>query len=210
MFMYLFARFYTRQMAYVVLAVAAALAFVALSTLPTRAGQAKSGQITKIPPGGGPPIVVLDAKSYLQGFVDFCNQSKPGYMPNSVGVVMVSNRPDANQDATYTEGTLAVVKGTKQLQTMSGGKMTDTRYFNNQRWNIPPVGGDLSIPVYPFDPKHTDQPLLTLDAATGKATLPGGVSITLTYSNAVLYGQTSNGEMFVITLKKVAGQKIPG
>jgi hypothetical protein len=207
--MQLFASLRTRHAAGVALAVVTALAFVVQSAAPTSADPPKGPQVSKVPVGG--PPMVLDAKGYIQGFVDFCNQSKPGYFPNTAGLVMVSNRPDANQDATYTEAALSVVMGSKKLQTTAnGGKMSDVRYFNNKRWSKPAQPGQLfGDGPFPFDPSAADHPTLALDAATGKATLPGGVTVNLQYSNGVLYGQASTGEMFVITLKKIAGQKVP-
>jgi hypothetical protein len=74
----------------------------------------------------------------------------------------------------------------------------------------------LQTASYPFDPSGADHPKLTLDAATGKATVPSVVSpgllvtIDLEYAHGVLYGQYSGtGEMFVITLKQVPGQPPP-
>jgi hypothetical protein len=154
-----------------------------------------------------PPPPPITAKSYLQELVNWCKQSKPGWSPNTVHLVMVSNRPDPQQNATYTEGYLSV-SGTNQLQTtVTNGTVSDTVYYNNKRYNCPPGG----FPVNPFDasPGSVQHLKITLDATTGKATIGLLNTFNLTYSQGVLYGQNRFGEMYVITLKKVPGQPFP-
>jgi hypothetical protein len=120
---------------------------------------------------------------------------------------MVSNCPDKQQDASYTETDLADLSlvGNTQLQTTG-----DTHYYNNRRWG---TGG---FPTYPFDPSQTDHAKITLDVATGQATVPSAafpgsvVTIDLQYNRGVLYGQDGRtGEMFVITLTERPGAPTP-
>jgi hypothetical protein len=119
---------------------------------------------------------------------------------------MVSNCPDKQQDATYTEGDLSLSGSTRLQTTPSYGAMSDTHYYNNKRWYLQGL-----LTNYPFDPKRADHPQLSLDASSGKATVPsvsgGAPTIDLQYARGVLYGQYfSTGEMYVITLKQVPGQ----
>jgi hypothetical protein len=195
-----------RRHAAAVFAAVAALAILGASTQMTSAVPL---QVPKKPPPPPPPPVT--AKSYLQELVNWCKLSKPGWSPNYLHLVMVSNCPDKNQDASYTEGDLALVGSTHLQTAMTHGEMSDTHYYNNKRWSK-----QGSFTTYPFDPTGADHPKLALDAATGKATVPSVaspgslVTIDLEYAHGVLYGQYSGtGEMFVITLKKVPGQQPP-
>jgi hypothetical protein len=188
-----------RRLLFRATAAALLVSSIALGALSAPPPVPKPGPVNK-------PLPPTTAKAYLQSWVDWCKQSKPGWSPNRVHLVMVSNCPDKQQDAGYTEtdqNDLSLV-GKTQLQTTG-----DTHYYNNKRWGP-------GFSTYPFDPKVADHPKLTLDAATGQATVPSGVfpgalvTIDLQYAHGVLYGQASRtDEMFVITLTQQPGRPPP-
>src|SRR5262245_30975375 len=69
---------------------------IALGALSAPPQPPKTGQVNK-------PLPPMTAKDYLQTWVNWCKQSKPVWSPNRVHLVMVSNCPDKQQDAGYTE-----------------------------------------------------------------------------------------------------------
>lgn len=125
---------------------------------------------------------------------------------NSVFFQVISNRKDGI--ATYAAGALSLNKATGIL---SGN---GPEYYNNRLWNYPATGNYISVPQYPFDPKKTDNLILTLDPSQGTATitLPGNVvqNLGIQCQNGILFGfaDDSAQTMYVISLTK-SQQKIP-